>query len=127
MAFLLPLHMRFGPEPQTRFEVAEGPYYPRVPLLDWWRNTPAMILGDDEIPGPRRFTREGLVKILANKEGGAHVAPDGPPAYYRRLIIDRPIEVTHGGIADSRNAAYWIIAQSGAEMLEGLGKRYGIS
>ena len=85
-----------------------------------------MILGDDEIKGPRTFTREGLVKILANKEGGAHLDPDGPPAYYRRLIIDRPVRVTQQGITDSLDAAYWVVAQSGAEMLEALERRYGI-
>lgn len=66
------------------------------------------------------------MKILANKEGGAHLDPDGPPAYYRRLILDNPIVVNSHGISDSRNAAYWIVAQSGAEILEALTRRYGL-
>lgn len=123
-ALWLPIPITLGGPPPTSFDLG-GPRG-RVALPTWWRELPAMVLGDEEAPGRRVFTREGLVKVLANQEGGAHVDPDGPPAYYERLIVERPIRVVQGGITDSRNAAYWIVAQSGAEMLEALERRYRV-
>ena len=128
LAMLIPIPMVLG-STQTEFEIVEGPSYPRIPLPLWWREVPTLVLGDEELPGPRTLVREGLVKLLANKEGGAHVAPDGPdgaPAYYRRLILERPVRVRSQGMEDSRNAAYWVVAQSGAEMLEALARRYSL-
>lgn len=122
----IPIEIRLGAPPQTTFDIVENRSYPRIPLQAWWAEVPALVLGDEELKGPRILKREGLVRVLANKEGGAHVDPDGPPAYYRRLVLERPIRVSSAGVEDSRNAAYWVVAQSGAEMLEAIVQRYGI-
>lgn len=126
VGLLLPLPIGLGALRQTGFDTVESTYYPRIPLSAWWSGVPAMIIGDEELRAPRTFTREGLVKLLANKVGGAHVHPGGPPEYYGRLILERPILVNANGVTDSRNAAYWIVAQSGAELLEALSRRYGV-
>lgn len=93
--------------------------YECVPLREWWSEIPAFITGDEKAQAARAFTRKELVLILANKEGGAHVDPDGPPESYVRLITERPIRVS-GSYVDTLDIARWTVVQSGAELLEGL-------
>lgn len=104
----------------SQFEVN----YDCVPLRQWWSEVPAFITGDEKARAARTFTRKELVLILANKEGGAHVDPDGPPENYVRLITERPIRVS-GSYVDTLDIARWTVAQSGAELLEGL-RRQGL-
>ncbi len=92
----------------------------RLPLREWWNVTSVYVAGDETIGGPRRFTRRDLVLTLANKLGGAHVDPQGPPEPYQRLIIERPVRTPSGDI----DQACVAVARAASEMVDALEQAY---
>lgn len=92
----------------------------RLPLGEWWSVTPVYVAGDEALGGPRRFTRRDLVLTLANKLGGAHIDPQGPPEPYRRLIVERPVRTPSGTV----DQAYVAVARAAAEVIDALEQVY---
>lgn len=92
----------------------------RLSLRERWNVTSVYVAGDETIGGPRRFTRRDLILTLANKLGGAHVDPQGPPEPYQRLLIERPVR-TPSGVIDQ---AYVAVACAASEMVDALEQVY---
>ncbi|GEM_PF-6757270 len=82
---------------------------------DWWQK---IVIKIDE----NEFTRETLVKLVANKDGGAHVNKEGnlPNNYYNAKQTKLKLNV-QGNFTDfDRNVIYASIAQIGWEVLNSI-------
>jgi hypothetical protein len=70
------------------------------------------------------FTRKEISRILANKEGGAHVDPT-VDSYYARLLTDQPLQLEVQGVpVATPDLARFLAAQSGVEMLDCLKRHF---
>lgn len=90
---------------------------PKVPLGTWWSGF-ALVFPNPRATGNVIFRRKDLVLVLANRDGGAHVDPDGLPDDHQRLITENPASTGQGSVITTKwDMARCFVAQSGAEMV----------
>lgn len=82
---------------------------------NWWQKIIMKVHGHE-------FTREKLVKLVANKDGGAHVHKDGtlPNDYYHTKLTKLNMNVQGVSTSFQRNVVYASIAQIGWEILNSI-------
>lgn len=109
--------LRLGPGAAVTPAVDLGStFYKLSSIGAWWRQT---VFAFPSRFGIRTaYTRNQVILILANKEGGAHVDPEADPDYVR-LLADQPLTFDLEGIPlETPDLARFLTAQSGVEMLQ---------
>ena len=99
-----------------------APHYEVVRLEDWWKRV-CLILPDRD-SRVISFERREIILTIANKEGGAHVA--NLPRKHE-LLWRAPMEFVHNDQPmDSVHVGRYFAAQSGAELLDCINRRFGL-
>ncbi len=98
-----------------------SPTYEMVPLQSWWKRA-CLIFPQEQ--SHAIFSKKGLILILANKEGGAHVDFELPPEY-AEFIRNSPLTFIQNGVkTDTVILARYAAGQCGAELLDCLGRNF---
>jgi hypothetical protein len=101
-------------------------HYSLCSIGAWWdrRVFSFWSTGEERLSVPVVFTRKEIIRILANKEGGAHVDPT-VDSYYARLLTDQPLQLEVQGVpVATPDLARFLAAQSGVEMLDCLKRHF---
>ncbi len=118
----VPIGFRFGGHGISPYVDFAAPHYEVVRLEDWWKRV-CLILPDRD-SRVIRFARREIILTIANKEGGAHVA--NLPRKHE-LLWRAPMEFVHNDQPmDSVHVGRYLAAQSGAELLDCINRRFGL-
>lgn len=116
--------MRIGPGAALAPSVDLGAMSYRTGTLgDWWKAP--VIEFATRLGGRRKYSREMLTLILANKEGGAHVDANEDPGYVA-LQEGVPLRfISAGSTLPMPDLARYSTAQSGVELLKCICDAFG--
>ena len=121
--FSFAVSMRMGPGPTLAPAVDLGSSHHSMSSVGpWWNRT--VFTFRSQLGRQLLYTRNKVVLILANKEGGAHVDPDEDLDYIR-LLTNQPLTFNIQGVdIETPDLARFLTAQSGVQMLECLKRNF---
>ena len=93
-----------------------------VPLRQWW--TRPVLVFTDQNGQQVSFSRKDLLLILANKEGGAHVDTEVPPAYEKYVLDSGVPFMVSGVMTDSVHLAQFASVESAVRIIECLERNF---